>query len=96
VLETPNPSSCNASGRRKLEDECGGAGKRRQGQLLRHDEVHAIRPPGLFSFFPFPSIWFPRKPWKRKEKTRREKKINGIFGRMDVAPSFFFFFWFFC
>ena len=47
----------------QLEDESGGIGKRRQGQLLCHDQVYPIRSPGLFSFF---SSLFPCFPGKDK------------------------------
>lgn len=32
---------------KEREDEGGGFSQRRQGQLLRHDEVYPIRSPGL-------------------------------------------------
>ena len=44
----------------KRSDEGGGLSKRRQRQLLRHDQVYSIRSRGHVSLSPFP-VWFPRK-----------------------------------
>lgn len=59
------------------EDEGGGIGKRRQGQLLCHDQVYPIRSPGFFLSF-FSSLPTEKTHFAKAKKIYHGMMFSGV------------------